>query len=141
MATKSNADHDVTLIRGGKEVKLFKSETLFAVRLKSGEIVENLPGRISRDTKLPSSVRFVTKYPGQRIGIFHCRKADRDDVMKQLRGRTDLVQYCSHIYNRSEDEDLPGAEIALDNKIFIEFKKKTDRNTVRKVEDEVRSGA
>lgn len=124
----------VTFNRGGQEVSLYKSPNLIAVRLKDGTVVENLVGRMSRDLHFPTTVRFIKRYPGQRVGIFHVPTTERDDVMNKLRSQGDMVQYCSHVLQRSQDDDFPDSEIGLDNKIFIEFETPPTRQEVQAVE-------
>lgn len=124
----------VTFLRGGKKITLYKSPNLIAVRLCSGAVLEKLPGRLVRDLKLPATVRFVQKYPGRRIGVFHCQENNRDDIMDKLRTKKDLVQYCSHVLQRSITEHIPGTEIGLDNKLFVEFPTPPNRKSIKEIE-------
>jgi subtilisin family serine protease len=107
---------------------------LIAVQLKDSSVMENLPARVSRDLNLPVNVRFFRKFPGQRVGIFHCSKDKRDQIMNALRTQTDVVQYCSHVLQRDLNSYMPGMEIGLDNKIFIEFKRKPSRKNINRIE-------
>jgi subtilisin family serine protease len=122
-AKQNRSGESVTLSRGGKEVVLFKSPNLIAVRLRDGAIPENLLGRVTRGLALPPTVRFVKRYPSQRVGIFYSAAGDRDAVMDRLRSQSDMVQYCSHVLQRRPEDELPGGEIGLDNKLFVEFEK------------------
>lgn len=126
MATTTSGE-EVYLNRGGQRIQLYKSPNLIAVRLKDDVVPDNLPGRLIKELNLPTNVRYVKRYPGQRIGIFHVNEKDRDGVMVKLRSEKSesnkVVQYVSHVFQRSSAGDLPGSEIALDNKVFIEFPK------------------
>jgi len=133
-ANRKRNDEKVTFQRGGQRITLYKSPNLIAVYMRDGSVMNNLPGRLCRDLKLPIDVRFYIKYPGKRIGIFHCPKAMRDKIMDRLRKQSDIVQYCSHVLQRDLDSDLPGMEIGLDNKIFVEFKRAPSRKSIHKIE-------
>ncbi len=132
----SQSDEIVEFSRGGMRISLYKSPNLIAVRMKDNSVPENLPGRLQRDLQLPSHVRYLKRYPGQRIGIFHVAGSDRDRVMSQLRSpqAQEQIQYVSHVFQRFAHQDLPGSEIALDNKLFIEFYESPKRETIRSIE-------
>lgn len=134
-AKRQNRNEErVTFYRGGEKVSLYESPNLISVRLRDGTVLESLPGRLTRELDLPATVRFVRRYPGQRTGIFHCRAGERDNIMERLRSRNDVVQYCSHVLQRVRNDDLPGAEIGLDNKLFVEFPKAPTRKAINKLE-------
>ena len=126
----------VTLRRGGRSISLYKSPHLVSVRLKSGVVGEKLPGRLISELQLPSSVRFVKRFPGSRIGVFHCPPSQRNEVMERLRNAKDLVQYCSHVLLRTQDDSLPQTDIGLDDKIFVEFKSNPSRDHISAIEQE-----
>lgn len=131
---RGKSDERIAFTRGRTQVTLYKSPTLIAVRLRDGAVLQNLPGRLTKDLDLPASVHFHCRYPGQRIGIFHCARGDRDDVMAKLRSRRDVVRYCSHVLQRRLDDDLPGAEIGIDDKLFVEFFGPPQREEVNEIE-------
>ncbi len=136
MKEKEDLTEQVTIFRGGTEVTLFKSPNLIAVRMCDGCVLENLTGRLATDLQLPTTLRFIKRYPGKRIGIFFTDREERDSVMDKLRTRKTEVQYCSHVFTRSEKDNIPGEEIGLDNKVFIEYKKEPDRKFIKEIEKE-----
>lgn len=121
----------ISFMRGGVEVSLYKSPSLISAQLRDGTVLENLPGRLFAELQLPPTVRFVRRFPGRRVAVLYCRKADRDAVMEKLRAQKE-VQYCSHVLRRLPAEDMPGAEIGLDNVFFVDFGR---RPTAKQVED------
>ncbi len=134
VATNGNSNEQVSFNRGGEQVTLYKSPNLIAIHLKDGSVLEELPGKLTRELSLSPTVRFYKRYPGRRLGIYRCPSNERDSIMAKLRTKPETVQYCSHILQRRLDEDLPNAEIGLDNKLFVEFHDAPTREQIREIE-------
>ena len=135
MAKKSTEKDKISIFRGGVRVTLYKAADRFAVKLKSGEVLERLPDRLAQHAELPPNVRYMGRYAGQRTTIFWCPSEQRDDVMKSLRKQKDLIQYCSHILRRSKDEAIPAEDIGLDNKLFVEFTEPPDHEKLKEIQE------
>jgi subtilisin family serine protease len=139
MVKKSSERDKVTFYRGGVRVTLQKVADRFAVKLKSGEVLERLPDRLLQNAELSpgvrTRVRYWGRYPGQRTAIFCCPSKQRDVVMKSLRKQKDWIQYCSHVLRRSEDEAIPTEDIGLDDKLFVEFTEPPDRKNLKKIQE------
>lgn len=136
MVKKSKKRDKVTFYRGGVRVTLQKVADRFAVKLKSGEVLERLPDRLVQNATLPPSVRYLGRYPGQRTAIFWCPSSQRNEVMERLREQDDLIQYCSHVFRRSKDEAILTDEIGLDDKLFVKFTKPPDRENLKEIQEE-----
>ena len=64
MVKKSTIREEETFHRGGKEVTLHKAKDRFVIKLKSEEVLERLPNRLVQNALLPSTVRYLGRYPG-----------------------------------------------------------------------------
>lgn len=157
-SARSDSPPSYTFRRGGEPVTLHKSPNLIAVRLRGNLQLDELPGRLLKDSVLSRALRFVTRYPGQQFGIFQCPPDKRDEIMIELDHRRkarqenathdtakenppkeraeDWVLYCSHVYQRQLGETVLGTEIGLDNKIFVDFKKAPQPTEIRDIESE-----
>ena len=136
-AKKENAfesEEKVTFRRGKRQVSLFKSPNLIEVKMRNGTVVDGLASRLPDALDLPPTTRFVQQYPGRDSAVFYCRREQRDEAMKQLRG-SDKVLYCSHVLQRVPDEDEPLADIGVDDKFFVEFKKKPEKKHLGAIEE------
>ena len=134
MVKKSTEQDKVTFYRGGVRVTLQKAADRFAVKLKSGEVLERLPDQLVQNAALPPSVRYLDRYPGQRTAIFGCPSKQRDKVMESLREQKDWIQYCSHVLRHSKDEVMPTDDIGLDDKLFVEFTESPDPENLKKIQ-------
>lgn len=133
MTIKNTNSEIVTFTRGGVDINLHKATDKFLVKLKDGKIIEKVPDKLLSKYKNAVSARFLRSYQGHRSAIFWCPNSERDKIMAIFRQENDLVQYCSHVFQRLDDNSIPADEIGLDNKIYVEFSK-WDDVTISKVQ-------